>query len=267
MPTPHPEPRIIRNFRAGLLRCEIYPDREAMGRAAAAAVAAALRSALAKKDIVRFIVATGTSQDAYVASLVRDHPLPWDRIECFHMDEYVGVSADHPASFRRYLRERIAEAVRPPPRAVHYVQGDAADVKAECARYAALLAAAPVDVVSLGIGENGHIAFNDPPVADFNDRAAVKVVALDEGCKRQQVGEGHFPNLDAVPKHAITLTIPTLMRVKALFAIVPDARKAEAVRNALEGPVATRCPASILRQHPSARLFLDVSAAGLLKPA
>ena len=208
-------------------------------------------------------MATGNSQLAYTTALLQEHALPWNRIECFHMDEYVGIKDDHPASFRRWMRERVENAAH--PKAFHYIQGDAADPRAECARYGALLAAAPIDVVSLGIGENGHLAFNDPPFADFNDPVAVKIVQLDEACKQQQVGEGHFPSLAAVPTEAITLTIPTLMKVAHVFCIVPEARKAPAVQAALEGPVGTACPASILRRQSHARLYLDAAAAGQLR--
>ena len=256
-------PSAVRAFRAGALSVEIYRSNAELGRAAAAQVAARVREALAKKPVVRFILATGNSQISYTASLLADYGLPWDRIECFHMDEYVGMDENHPASFRRWMRERVVSVVR--PKAFHFIRGDAPDPQAECARYAALLQAAPIDLISLGIGENGHIAFNDPPVADFQDPAAVKIVPLDEACKRQQVGEGHFPDLASVPTHAITLTIPTLLAPAAIFCLVPESRKAGAVRNALEGPIATSCPASILRRSPQARLFLDAQSAALLK--
>jgi glucosamine-6-phosphate deaminase len=255
-------PSALRSFRAGQLQVEVHPTNEAMGRAAAAAVAARLGQILAGQAVARVILATGNSQFTYTASLLADFSLPWDRIECFHMDEYVGMDANHPASFRRWMRERVES--RAHPRGFHYIRGDNPDPQAECARYAALLAARPIDVISLGVGENGHIAFNDPPVADFHDPAAVKIVPLDEACKRQQVGEGHFPNLAAVPTHAITLTIPTLLNVGSIFCLVPEARKAPAVRAALEGPIATACPASILRNYGNARLFLDAQSAALL---
>jgi len=254
----------IRRFHVDQVSVEIFPSNEELGRAAAAAVATCIERILEKKKTLRFIMATGNSQLAYTVSLLRDFRLPWDRIECFHMDEYVGLSAEHPASFRRWMRERVESVAH--PRAFHYIEADRGDPQAECRRYAALLAAAPIDVVSLGIGENGHLAFNDPPVADFHDSQAVKIVQLDDACKQQQVGEGHFPSLAAVPTHAITLTIPTLMQVAHIFCIVPERRKAEAVRNALEGPIATTCPASALRRQANARLLLDADAASLLRP-
>jgi glucosamine-6-phosphate deaminase len=254
----------IRRFRVDQLPVEVFPNNEELGRAAAAAVAECLGRILAEKKIVRFIMATGNSQVAYTTSLLRDFALPWNRIECFHMDEYVGLSPDHPASFRRWMRERVEGVAH--PRAFHYIQADAPDPQAECRRYAALLASAPIDLVSLGIGENGHIAFNDPPVADFSDPLAVKIVELEQACKQQQVGEGHFPNLAAVPTHAITLTIPTLLGVANIFCIVPERRKATAVKNTLQGPIGTACPASVLRRQANARLLLDAAAASLLPP-
>ncbi|MGZ4797651.1 MAG: 6-phosphogluconolactonase, partial [Acidimicrobiia bacterium] len=179
----------------------------------------------------------------------------------FHMDEYVGMPDSHPASFARYMREQIVEIVH--PGAFHYVDGTN-EPAAECARYARLLREHPLDLCCLGVGENGHLAFNDPPVADFDDPLTVKVVELDDRCRRQQVGEGHFPSVDAVPPTAITVTIPALLRARRVMVIVPDARKADAVAAALAGPVTTACPASILLTAPHATVYLDPdSAAGL----
>jgi glucosamine-6-phosphate deaminase len=206
--------------------------------------------------------ATGNSQFDFLNALVLDDTIDWARVVGFHMDEYVGISADHPASFRHYLRERIVERV--PISAFHLIAGDAADTGAECERYAALLHAHPLDLCCLGIGENGHLAFNDPPVADFADPRDVKVVTLDDACKRQQVGEGHFPSVAAVPPQAMTVTIPALLRAQVVLAIVPESRKAPAVRDALEGPVATSCPASILQRTAHAVVYLDRDSAALL---
>ena len=178
------------------------------------------------------------------------------------MDEYVGVGADHPAAFRHYQQEHVLSRVKPAQ--FHGIAGEAADALAECRRYSALLSAMPIDVVCLGIGENGHIAFNDPPVADFNDPHLAKVVELDQPCRQQQVNDGCFPSFNAVPKTAITLTVPALMSGRALFCAVPGPRKAQAVRDTLRGPVATTCPASILRQHDNATLYLDEASAELL---
>jgi glucosamine-6-phosphate deaminase len=206
--------------------------------------------------------ATGNSQLAFLDALVREPGVEWGSVVGFHMDEYVGIPADHPASFRRYLRERLVERV--PIGAFHFIDGDAPDPGAECHVYAELLRAHPLDLCCLGIGENGHLAFNDPPVADFDDPLDVKIVDLDDACRRQQVGEGHFPDVDAVPLRAVTVTIPALLHAGTVLAIVPEARKRTAVRRALEEPVSTACPASILRSQPHAVLHLDAdSASGL----
>jgi glucosamine-6-phosphate deaminase len=178
------------------------------------------------------------------------------------MDEYVGLAPTHPASFQRYMRERVAAHL--PFGDFHYIDGAVRDPEREAARYARLLEKHPIDLCCLGIGENGHLAFNDPPLADFEDPLDVRVVTLDDACKAQQVGEGHFPDPAAVPPTAITVTIPALLRARAVLAIVPEARKAEPVRAAFTGPVSPACPASILQRTPSATVYLDpASAAGL----
>lgn len=242
------------------LRVRVFPDSSALGSAAAEHASTILRDAIAARGVTHAMFATGNSQLDFLDALVHDDRVHWTRVVGFHMDEYVGIGADHPASFRRYMRERLVERV--PLAAFHYVEGDAIDVDGECARYAELLRAHPLDLCCLGIGENGHLAFNDPPVADFDDPLDVKVVQLDDACRRQQVGEGHFPDVVAVPTHAITVTIPALLRASAVLAIVPEARKAEPVRRALEGPIDTACPASILRRQPQAALYLDTGSAG-----
>jgi glucosamine-6-phosphate deaminase len=178
------------------------------------------------------------------------------------MDEYLGIGADHPASFRRFLRERVEHRVK--PHAFHYVAGEASLPLEECARYTRLLKAQPIDLCCLGIGENGHVAFNDPPVADFADPHAVKLVKLDEACRRQQVGEGAFPTLEAVPQFAYTLTIPMLCSARKMICVVPESRKAQAVKDTLRGPVSPACPASVLRQQAHCTLFLDAESASLL---
>ena len=233
-----------------------------MGRAAGARAAAILREAIAARGRARIIVGTGPSQNETIGALTAEPGIDWARVEVFHMDEYVGMEASHPASFRRWLRERLADRVR--PGAVHYMRGDAPDPDAECERYAALLAAAPIDITFIGFGENGHIAFNDPGVARFDDPVAVKRVAIDERCRLQQVGEGHFPNLAAVPPEALTLTCPVLVGAAHLICTVPDRRKAEAVRNAVEGPLSEACPASLVMTHGDCALFLDRESAVLL---
>ena len=206
--------------------------------------------------------ASGNSQLAFLAVLLEPGTVDWTRVVGFHMDEYVGIPATHPASFARYMREHIVR--RAPVREFHCIDGAASDPTGECERYAALLRAHPLDLCCLGIGENGHLAFNDPPVADFDDPLDVKIVRLDDACKAQQVGEGHFPDPASVPPTAITVTIPALLRARAVLAIVPEARKAEPVRAAFTGPVSPTCPASILQRTPHATVYLDpASAAGL----
>jgi glucosamine-6-phosphate deaminase len=234
----------------------------AIARAAADEAAAILCRAVDANGIAHAMFATGNSQLAFVDALVSPtDQVPWGDVVVFHMDEYVGVGPDHPAGFQRWIRERIAEPAR--PQATHYLDG-LAPPEQECGRYADLLASHPLDLCCLGIGENGHLAFNDPPVADFGDPRRVKVVELDEGCRRQQVNEGHFPTDADVPARAMTVTIPALLAATRVLAVVPDARKAEAVRAALEGPVATSCPASVLQRSPQATVYLDPDSAGLL---
>lgn len=206
--------------------------------------------------------ATGNSQFDFIDALVLStDSVPWAEVIVFHMDEYVGVGPDHPAGFQHWIRQRIVERVQ--PAAAHYIDGLAVPDD-ECRRYADLLRAHPLDLCCLGIGENGHLAFNDPPVADFDDPLDLKVVELDQSCRLQQVHEGHFPTVEAVPTHAVTVTIPALLRAGTVLAVVPETRKAEPVRAALTGPVSTSCPASVLRRHDHVSLHLDGDSAGLL---
>jgi glucosamine-6-phosphate deaminase len=253
-----PEP--IATARIDRLDVRVYADRAAMGKAAAADVAAAMRAALATQDRVRMAFAAAPSQEEFLAALVATSGLDWSRVTAFQLDDYVGLPADAPERFRHFLRTRLFELVRPGE--VHLIGAVADEAAAadECRRYAALLSAAPLDIVCLGIGENGHLAFNDPPVADFQDPEPVKVVELDDACRRQQVNDGCFPSLDAVPTHAITLTIPTLLSGARLSVVVPGPSKRAAVRQTLSGPIETACPASILRTHPACTLYLDAAS-------
>lgn len=247
------------------MEIHVLEDKAAAGHAAAEVGAERIRSALAARHRAVIVLATGASQFEMLDRLVRAESMDWGRVTAFHLDEYAGLSPDHPASFRRYLRERFKERLPAPLAAFHAIQGDAPDPQAECVRLEGLFSNVTPDVVFLGIGENGHLAFNDPP-ADFETGAAFRVVTLDEACRRQQVGEGWFPSLEAVPERAVTMTVPAILRGRTLVCTVPEARKAEAVRNALEGPVCPEVPASILQRHPDCRLFLDrASAAGLSK--
>lgn len=240
----------------------IHSHRLVMGNAAALQAARYLREAIRRQGWARLIVASAPSQNELLDGLVAAPDLDWSRVTVFHMDEYVGLPEDHPAGFRAYQRRHFLARVT--PAMFHGLRGEAVDPAAECHRYAALLREAPIDLVCMGIGENGHIAFNDPPVARFDDSCVVKQVELDLACRQQQVHDGCFPNLEAVPRHALTLTCPTLLAARALVCAVPGPRKAAAVRATLRGPVATSCPASVLRTHPEATLHLDTDSAALL---
>jgi glucosamine-6-phosphate deaminase len=208
------------------------------------------------------ILAAANSQVATLKVLVGMEGIDWSKVTMFHMDEYLGISRDHPASFRRFLRERVEDKVKPAN--FYYIAGDCEEPLAECERYAGLLAAQQIDLCLLGIGENGHIAFNDPPVANFADPHPVKLVRLDEACRRQQVGEGHFPDLNAVPRYAFTLTIPALCGARRMICNCARRRKAVAVRDALRGPIETKCPASFLRRQSHCTLYLDSESSSLL---
>ncbi len=251
----------VYEMKVGQLAVSVYPDNGSLGKAAAAQAAAVLNAAIAAHGHANAILATGNSQLTMLATLC-EVSVDWSRVTLFHMDEYVGLPATHSASFRKFLHDKIVDKVH--PAAFYGVEGDAADVEGVCRHYAELLHQHPADLVCLGIGENGHLAFNDPPYADFDDPKWVKVVTLAEKSRLQQVGEGHFSALDAVPTQAITLTIPALLAAKQMLCIVPELRKAEPVKAALSGPIVETCPASILRTVSHAKLLLDRDAASLL---
>jgi glucosamine-6-phosphate deaminase len=244
------------------LPVEVFPDNASLGRAAAEAAARILRAAITERSQANLILATGNSQLSFYVALRETGDIDWQKVSLFHMDEYLGMAPDHPASFRRYLHERIVDFVR--PAAFYGIAGDAPDPEHECRRYAALLRSHPADLCCLGIGENGHLAFNDPAYAQFDDPAWVKIVQLDETSRRQQVGEGYFASVADVPTHAITLTIPALLAARQVLAIVPEKRKAPAVRDALSGPITQDSPASILRTVAHARLYLDIDSFSLV---
>jgi glucosamine-6-phosphate deaminase len=246
------------------LTVEVFEALPALAEAAARDAAEAIDDAIDARGEATVMLATGNSQLAFLAELVKIPEIAWDRVRAFHMDEYVGLAPTHSASFQRYMRERVASQLS--LREFHYLTGDTEDAEAEARRYAGLLAAHPLDVCCCGIGENGHLAFNDPPVADFDDPDDVKIVALEPESRRQQVGEGHFASIDDVPTHAISVTIPALLRARRLLAIVPEARKAAAVEATLLGPISTACPASVLRRQSHATLYLDAESAALVAP-
>lgn len=240
---------------------QVYANRDQMGAAAAAAVGSRLRQLLQDSERqVRMVFAAAPSQNELYKGLVREKGIDWSRVHAFHMDEYMGLADTAPQRFGRYLTDRLFSRVQ--PGRVELLDG-LHDVEQECQRYGDLLRAAPIDIVCLGIGENGHIAFNDPPVADFEDSKIVKAVKLDEACRRQQVNDGCFARLDDVPVEALTLTVPALMAGRELFAIVPGASKRRALASALHDPISTACPATILRTHPRITMFTDREAYGL----
>ncbi len=246
------------------MRVHVLKSSEEMARAAAADAAAVLRQALAERGEARLIVATGASQFGFLQALTQTPDIDWSQVTAFHLDEYAGLPVTHRASFRAYLRERLVGALPTPLRAFVEVDGEAADLEAECERLKRLVDAAPIDVACIGIGENGHLAFNDPP-ADFETDAAYLVVTLDEACRRQQVGEGWFATLDEVPTQAISMSIPQIMKSRRIVCTVPDARKAAAVKGAVEGPITPLCPASILQRHQGCVLYLDSDSASALR--
>lgn len=237
----------------------VYQNRAQLGAAAGLEAAGAIRALLASKAQVRIIFAAAPSQNEFLAELAAAKDLDWSRITAFHMDEYTGLAADSPQSFGAFLRKALFNKVR--PGTVHYLN-PAAGAEAECRRYGRLLAEAPIDIVCLGIGENGHLAFNDPPVADFADPLPVKLVDLDDICRRQQVNDGCFDSLEEVPQQALTLTIPVLLSAQWLFCMVPGVSKRGAVTRTLHESVSTACPSTILRGHGDCRMFVDTDSFG-----
>ena len=252
----------VRCFRVENLSIEVHPNRESLGAAAALAAAEAMKQLGASLESFGVIFATGVSQLDTLEALTRIEGIPWDRVQGFHMDEYVGLPIEHAASFRRYLREKLTQKVD--MMAFNEVDGTAADLDQFCRLYAEKLAAASPKLCLLGIGENGHLAFMDPAVADFKDPRDVKVVRLDAACRAQQVAEGWFNNLEEVPECAISITIPALLRVPKLIVSVPGSRKAAIMRRTLEETISTKCPASILRTHPDVTVYLDQESASEL---
>jgi len=253
---------LARSFRADNLNVYVYEDRESMGKAAASVIAAEIRQAIQERGRAFVILASAPSQNEFLANLAEAPDVDWSRVSAFHLDEYLGMDERAPQSFRRFLIDRLVNKV--PLREFHGLRGDAPDAAQEADRYAELLRTNPPDFAVLGIGENGHLAFIDPPFCDFNDPQAVKVVELDEVCRNQQVNDGAFASLDAVPRNALSLTIPTLMARPKLFAIAPGPAKRAAIKNTVEGRISTQCPASILRTHTDAHLFIDQVAAEFL---
>ena len=243
------------------LEIDIFETREQMGQVAAKEAAACIKKLLGEKKVIRMIFAAAPSQNEFLEALVADKEIDWTRIEAFHMDEYVGLSKDAPQGFGNFLDRAIFSKV--PFKSVAYINGQIEPEEA-CIEYADKIGQAPIDIVCMGVGENGHIAFNDPPVADFADKDVIKKVKLDEVCRQQQVNDGCFVTIDDVPKYALTLTIPTLFACEHVFCVVPAKTKAQAVYNMLHWEINEKCPATVLRKHDKAKLYLDGDSSALL---
>lgn len=255
-------PQPTQTHKIESLPIEIYDSKQSMGQAAAEAARTILKEAITTRGSARVILATGNSQLTFLHALREFDDIDWSVITVFHMDEYLGIDPAHSASFPLYLHKHIIDHVQ--PKVFHPVPGQPADVDQACAAYESLLREAPIDLVALGFGENGHLAFNDPPFAKFDDPLWVKVITLDEMSRKQQVGEGHFASLDEVPKEAITLTVPALLAPHHILAIVPEARKANAVHACMRQPISEDRPGSILRNVENATLYLDQESASKL---
>ena len=254
---------LVERIKTDQLQTETYSTRKELGVAAARAMAERMRDLLARQNRVRIVFASAPSQNEFLAELRTVPGLDWSRVIAFHMDEYVGLGTDAPQSFSRFLMNDLFSEAK--PGAFYPLDGLAPDPEAECLRYATLLKESPIDIVCAGIGENGHLAFNDPPVADFEDPKIVKVVDLTPISRVQQVHDGCFPDLRAVPERALTLTVPALMQAKHIFCMVPGPTKALAVRDTLLGPISTACPATAMRRHPSATLYVDLDSAATFR--
>lgn len=252
----------IRRFNADNLNVSVYPSRDEMGMAAASDAAVQIQQLLDEKQFVNIIFAAAPSQNELLFNLSSHQDIDWNRVNAFHMDEYVGLSENAPQRFGHFLEQAIFGKL--PFHEVHYINGNAADPAVECSRYAALLEPHPLDMVCMGIGENTHIAFNDPHVADLNDPLMVKLVELDEVSRMQQVNDGCFAAIEDVPRTAITLTIPALLKAASIFCVVPGIKKAQAVYHTINSPVSAFYPSTALRQHDNAALYLDVNSASLI---
>jgi glucosamine-6-phosphate deaminase len=243
---------------------KLFRDKVSLGQAAAEQAATAIRRAISERDAARIIAATGASQFEFLDALMKAPGIDWTRVEAFHLDEYIGLPVTHPASFRKFLMERLV--TKTGIIHFHWIEGDAADPSLVVREVGKELASAPIDIAFLGIGENGHIAFNDPP-ADFTTEDPYLIVNLDEPCRRQQVNEGWFADISQVPTRAISMSPRQILKATELLVVVPDQRKARAVKACLEGAISPLAPASILRRHPNATVYLDTDSASLLSPA
>lgn len=253
----------VHSFQVDALSVLVYNDEAEMVQNVALQVQEYLQNCIKRQGKAAVILATGNSQIQFLHALITLGGVDWSKITFFHLDEYLGINAEHPASFRRYLRDRVEK--RTNPAAFHYIEGDTMQPLEECDRYTKLLQAQPIDLCCLGLGENGHLAFNDPAVACFDDPHPVKLVKLDNVTRQQQVNQGHFPTLESVPQYAFTLTLPTICAAKKIVCLAPEQRKASVVKELLVKPLSTALPASILRKQPQASLFLDLDSASELE--
>lgn len=242
---------------------QIFDTKKELGKKSASDAAEKIRSAIQKNDEAHIILATGASQFETLENLVEEPGIDWSKLVMFHLDEYVGLPESHPASFRKYLKERFEDHL-PELKDAHYIRGDSGDPEEECDRLNQMISGVTIDVALVGIGENGHLAFNDPP-ADFQTKRPYIVVELDEACRRQQLGEGWFETFDDVPKRAISMSIQKIMKSKSIICSVPDNRKAEAVKSCIEGEITNMNPASVLQDHPDCTVYLDKNSASLLE--
>ncbi len=240
---------------------KVFNDKSSLGKAAAQKAATAIRSAIRERGQARVIAATGTSQFEFLAALTESTDIDWGRVELFHLDEYIGLPATHPASFRKILLERLVNKTG--IEKFHPLDGDARDLPQVIRQVGNALASAPVDIAFVGVGENGHLAFNDPP-ADFETEEPYLIVNLDEACRHQQVGEAWFGDISQVPKQAISMSVRQILKAREILAVVPESRKAQAVKACFEGEISPMAPASILRRHAHANVYLDKDSAGLL---
>lgn len=252
---------MIKEFTKGRLKVKRADTRAELGEVAAKDIAEYINILLKEKDEVNIIFASAPSQNEFLAKLIT-YDIEWNRINAFHMDEYIGIDPEAPQAFGKFLKDRVFSKVT--PKSANYINSNAGNPEEECKRYARLLKKMPADIVFLGIGENGHLAFNDPHVAFFDDPKDVKIVDLSPECRAQQINDGCFETLDQVPTHAITITIPELLHVDKLYAIVPSQAKANAIKATCDGPITTQCPASILRTHKDVTLYVDKDSASLV---
>ncbi|HEY9851974.1 MAG TPA: glucosamine-6-phosphate deaminase [Leptolyngbyaceae cyanobacterium] len=260
--TPLQVPTAVKTFAVDALSVRVYESQDKLAQDVAQLAQNYLQNVIKERGSATIVLATGNSQIRFLDALIARGGVDWSKITFFHLDEYLGIDGEHSASFRRYLRQRVEKRVN--PQAFHYIEGDTTQPFQECDRYSQLLEQQPIDLCCLGVGENGHLAFNEPSVASFTETRKVNLVKLDKKTRQQQVNQGHFPRLEAVPQYAFTLTIPMIFSTKKIFCLAPEKRKAAVVRDMLQNPISNKIPASILRQHPQATLFLDPASASLL---